>query len=134
MKPVMQTKLYSDIGSHHGNCVAACLASILEVPLWMVPSFENMFARRNQYWLDRVGQWVERMFGLEFHSDGVESISEDLVKLPEFYIACGPSPRGVDHAVIHSDGKLVHDPHFSGDGIKAITTIYWMMPTERAKS
>lgn len=40
-----------------------------------------------------------------------------------FYIAAGPSPRGVIHAVIYQNGKMVHDPHPSRDGILEIYSL-----------
>jgi hypothetical protein len=126
MIPVTQTKLYSDTGGHHGNCLAAVLASLLEIPLWMVPEFEGMIARRNEYWLDRVVEWVSRMFKEDFHYDSPANIHDNHIPLPEFYIARGQSPRGMDHAVIFSNGKLVHDPHPLGGGIGEVTMIYWI--------
>ena len=42
MKPVMQTKFTTEDMTVHGNCHAACIASILELPLEDVPAFEDM--------------------------------------------------------------------------------------------
>lgn len=36
MTPVMQSKLFAKDGIHAGNCFAAALASLLDLPLWMV--------------------------------------------------------------------------------------------------
>ena len=33
------------------------------------------------------------------------------------YTATGKSPRGVLHVVIYQDGKMIHDPHPSNDGL-----------------
>lgn len=111
--PVKQSKLYAQDGIHNGNCFAACLASLLDIPLWMVPPFEDMFARDD--WRQRVTQWLARqqltMTRTEDHQ--VEA-------MPEFYIANGKSARGVYHAVIYGGGQLVHDPHPSNDGIEAV--------------
>jgi hypothetical protein len=126
MTPVSQTKLYSDTGSHHGNCFAAVLASLLDIPLWMVPEFEGMFARRNKDWLERVDEWLNTMFGKDLNYDSPKHITDGCVSLPEFYIVGGQSSRGVEHAVIFSDGKMVHDPHPLGGGISKITRIYWI--------
>lgn len=111
MIPVKQSKLYAPDGIHNGNCLAAVLASMLELPLWMVPPFEDMFARHD--WDERVVEWLRRMFGLrQRRIDGHPSEG-----LPEFYMAIGPAARGVHHIVIYSGGKMVHDPHPSDAGL-----------------
>ncbi len=130
MTPVSQTKLYSDTGSHHGNCFAAVLASLLDIPLWMVPEFEGMFARRDTYWLQRVDEWLNTMFGKDLNYDLPKHVDECGVSLPEFYIVGGESSRGVEHAVIFSHGKMVHDPHPLGGGISKILMIYWIAQGE----
>lgn len=122
MKPVIQDKLYSPDGIGNGNCFPACLASLLEIPLWMVPPFDQMFARES--WGRRRGEWTRRMFGLEF----VRTDGHNLKLLPEFYIANGMSPRGVMHSTIYQDGKLVHDPHPIGGGITSVEYTYHLKP------
>lgn len=42
---------------------------------------------------------------------------------PCFFIATGGTERGDYHAVVYKDGKMWHDPHLSGEGIKEIDTI-----------
>ena len=127
MTPVMQSKLYAKDGIHNGNCLAACLASLLDLPLWMVPPFEDMFGRKDHW--DRPDEWLERVFNLEMVRVGGHPVEE----LPEFYIACGPGKRGVHHAVIYSNGVLVHDPHPSGDGILSVETCEYLEPMSEAK-
>lgn len=115
MKPVMQTKL---IGNelHLGNCLAACVASILEWPLWAVPAFED--ARRGLHMNHLLADWLE-LIGRELDwRDGHQFVPG------EFYIASGKSPRDVYHAVVYRDGVLVHDPHPSGAGIVSVERIY----------
>ena len=121
MKPVKQSKLYTNDGIHNGNCYAACLASLLEIPLWLVPPFDAMFGRGG--WRPRVDEWLSRMFGLELilHDD---EDGDDF--LPEFYMVSGESNRGVMHSVIFSKGKLIHDPHYSNEGIKEIQNCWYL--------
>lgn len=114
MKPVMQTKLYSKYGIGNGNCFAACLASMLELPLWMIPPFEEMFGRSTEHFMTRVDQWLDRMHGLKL----VRTEGHKVEDLPEYYIASGLSARKVYHSVIFSKGSLVHDPHYSNSGIE----------------
>lgn len=114
MTPIKQSKLWSPQGIHNGNCFEAALASLLDLPLWMVPPFSDMYGRNDFH--GRADEWLTRFFGMELeHVDG-----HPVETLPEFYIACGRSVRGVMHAVVYSAGKLVHDPHFSDTGIGAV--------------
>jgi hypothetical protein len=124
MIPVKQDKLYSKEGIGNGNCLAACLASLLEVPLWMVPPFDQMFGRDD--WRHRISEWLERMFGLTL----VRVSGHHPGGLPEFYIANGPSPRGVYHSTIFSRGALVHDPHYSDGGIKEVEWTWHLAPLD----
>ena len=114
MKPVMQSKLYREDAPMRGNCRAACIASLLEVPLWMVPAIEDM---RGDLQEERWHEWLDRLFRLELiRTQGADAPSS------EYYIACGPSPRSSDiyHSVIYSAGALVHDPHPSGAGVVSV--------------
>jgi hypothetical protein len=127
MKPVKQSKLWTPDAIHNGNCLAAAFASLLDLPLWMVPPWEDMFGR-GDYW-ERIDEWLGRMFGLEL----VVVDGHPIDQLPEFYMAVGPSPRGVHHAVIYSKGELVHDPHFSDGGIRSVETCRYLRAVEGAK-
>lgn len=120
MKPVKQDKLYSDDGIANGNCLAACYASLLEMPLWMVPPFDQMFGRGD--WNDRIDLWLVTLGYERAWTDNGNS--DDL---PEFYIAAGKSPRGVRHAVIYSKGFLVHDPHWSNEGVIKPDSFYYLI-------
>ncbi|HZR35499.1 MAG TPA: hypothetical protein VFA75_09000 [Nevskia sp.] len=120
MTPVKQSKLWTPDGIHNGNCLAAAYASLLDLPLWMVPPFEDMFGRHE--WSARIDEWLEQVHGLSReYVDG-----HPVEKLPEFYIAIGRSPRGVSHAVIYSKGEMVHDPHYSNSGIFKVDGCYYL--------
>ena len=123
MKPVKQDRLWSEEGIGNGNCLAACYASLLEMPLWMVPPFDQMFGRSD--WGHRIDEWLHR---LGYERVWLEGHQVD--KLPEFYIATGRSARGVRHAVIYSHGELAHDPHFSGTGIESVEDTYHLVRIE----
>lgn len=118
MIATFQSKLHLLDGIHNGNCFAACLASVMEIPLWMVPPFEDMFARDD--WRIRSNEWALRMFGGRF----VRTNGHESENMPEFYIANGLSARKVYHSVIYSDGVLVHDPHPSHAGIENVEWTY----------
>ena len=124
MTPVMQSKLWTPDAPLRGNCNAACLASLLDIPLWMVPPFEDMAGDLQS---ERRNEWLIRLFGYS-----LERIhGHEAARLPEFYIACGPSPRGdgrIYHAVVYRAGVLAHDPHPSGAGI---LDVEWTWHLER---
>jgi hypothetical protein len=125
MTPVNQTKLYAPDAIHNGNCFAACLATLLDLPLWMVPPFDDMFGRSD--WSARVDEWLTRMCALvRVRTDG-----HVLDRLPEFYMASGLSPRGVRHSVIYSNGALVHDPHPSRAGIASVEWTWHLEPVQQ---
>lgn len=123
MTPVKQNVLYAKDGIGHGNCCAACLASLLDLPLWMVPPFEQMFGR-DQHFIGRANKWLERFFKVTI----VRRSEHDPAQLPPFYIANGLSPRGVYHSVIYSRGALVHDPHYSDAGIEKVEWTWHLEP------
>lgn len=142
MTPIKQTLLYDENSTGNGNCVAACYASLLDIPLWMVPPFESMHGRPDR--TTRINFWFQHVHKVELivifdvnrpeHQDDEDKAN--LAALPEFYIAMGPSPRGDavtrgHHAVVYSAGKMVHDPHFSNDDILEVTRIEYLRPVPR---
>jgi hypothetical protein len=114
MSPVNQTRLYSVDGIGNGDCFAACLASLLDLPLWMVPPFDQMFGRSD--WRGRIDEWLLRMFDLTM----LRTEGHQHLLLPEFYIANGPAARGVHHSTIYREGEMVHDPHPAKSGLIAV--------------
>ncbi|HSX22534.1 MAG TPA: hypothetical protein VLE97_07160 [Gaiellaceae bacterium] len=101
MKRVDQTTY----GIDDGNCFPACVASILEIPLESVP---QVFGPSPDFL-----RWL-----------GDRGLSATLYKADNFVprgyaIAAGPSMRfaGRLHACVVYDGAVVHDPHFSREGL-----------------
>jgi hypothetical protein len=118
MKPIDQTTF----GKGDGNCMAACVASVLEIPLEEIPDIRG----------DR--QYAVLAVWLASRGLGMLSLGFDK-PLPTdckgawpwgtgFTIMGGKSPRGdFEHAVIGHHGRMVHDPHPSRAGIENITSI-----------
>lgn len=106
-----------------GNCVAACIATLLELPLSEVPHFIEFgitwgdsedvksVSAGNAWWammlgfLAGKGLWVEQL----------PDVDSGLPR--ERLLVAGMSPRGVMHQVIYRDGVLWHDPHPSRGGV-----------------
>ncbi len=64
-----------------------------------------------------------------------------IVKIDEYikdnpdtpYLAGGMSSRGVSHVVVYMNGKLLHDPHPSNEGLVKIDNYRYLMPCNDAE-
>lgn len=120
MIPVLQDVFYVPglpEDEQRGNCWPSCLASIMERPLAEVPGFFGSdWWSRSQAWVESQG-WEILFFPLEY--DMWREKFDDFLEPDEYYIMSGGSPRGpFHHVVIYQNGKMVHDPHFSQDGVQ----------------
>lgn len=119
MKPVMQT-----ITGSSGNCMSACLASILELPIEVVPNFFDAGPDDSDWW-NALRAWL-RQFGLGIITLTFESPAQwTNLRLAGYHIVSGPSPRleGMHHATVWHAGQMVHDPHPDGTGIAKPETL-----------
>jgi len=111
-----------------GNCYAAAIASMLELPLSEVPNVEVLFHIEGGFWsqvmhafLNSVGYELYcnddyRVFhDPEYRKEEREQLIESLKD--NYYMVSGMSPRGVNHIVIYQNGRMVHDPHPTREGI-----------------
>jgi hypothetical protein len=134
MVPVTQTKVVvkNSNGEYvvRGNCYAAAIASIMELPIEEVPNVEVFFHMSSDYW-----QEVMLIF---INSKGWDLCSDDRFKVfhdgtfgldkgnrsqyleeckDKYYLVTGKSARGVLHICVYKNGKLVHDPHPTKEGL-----------------
>lgn len=129
MKKVMQTSF----GYPHGNCHAACVASILELPLEDMPVIKP--GSVSTFWQE----WEEYLNGIGYATITI-TIRDGFVA-KGWQILGGKSPRGlvteegkpVYHSVVGKDGELVHDPNpcglfFGGNVAEEVTILYRMDP------
>ncbi len=101
MKPVNQTKMTPP----DGNCFAACVASILELPLKEVP---NYITTEGTWW-GKWNKWLKPrgLYLLEVAKGNPET--EEFVK--GYHIITGSSFSGDwNHSVVGFNGEIVHDP------------------------
>lgn len=100
MKPVDQLFLVDRDG--HGDCLRACVASVLELPSDCVPDF-SLFGEN---WLSALALFCKVDLIVPNEASG-------------YWIAGGLSPRGNDirHSVVYRDFDLAHDPHPSRAGL-----------------
>lgn len=106
MKKVNQT-----IFGQHGNCFAACLASLLELPIENVPNFHAM---GKAAWLPTCRDWLKQ-FGLfpiiHAMKHNFDYVDEYLIDCGGIHIAGGFTATGNPHSVIHQGRTLIHDPN-----------------------
>ena len=137
MKPQDMTELHNPPSSI-GDCMRACVASILEVESATLPHFGR--------WVDegasvdemhqRMREYLREHFGFDLLTLDPQACNPKL--LPAGYcVACGESPRfkGVYHDVVwfmdEMGGHLVHDPHPSRDGIVGpVVQVQYYVPVE----
>ncbi len=123
MKPVSQTLF----GDKIGNCFAACIASLLELPINEVPNF---CAYPADSWTEKLDEWLAArgLFSVEVRLDPEKPVLYP-VPVGVFCILTGPSPRGSFlHSVIGGSVRcgeqhgfeIVHDPHPSGAGFGGV--------------
>lgn len=114
-----QTKLHDPAKGIKGNCMVACYANVLDIPISSCPAFEELFSckKPNGFWWDAVVLWWKLM-GYDY---GCVETHEQAIELANggYYFVSGKSPRFPDsyHLVIYRDGKLEFDPHPDGTGL-----------------
>jgi hypothetical protein len=123
----------SDDPQRMGNCVSACVASLLSRPLEEVPHFGEEGLALGDTLEDGVGHgvaWRAMMLGY-MAANGyapVELDDVDQAEPGEYLFVAGLSPRGVMHQVIYRDGLLWHDPHPSHDGLVDVREVLAWRP------
>ena len=128
MIPVIQTKVvvYNTKGDMvvRGNCYAACIASLLEIPITEVPNIETLYGIDDSYYYSVLTKWLEHLgYDLSadnrftcFHGDETKKEYKPILK-DKYYLVSGKSARGVQHVCVYQNGKMVHDPHPTKEGL-----------------
>ena len=130
MIPVDQDRF----GLPDGNCLAACVASLLELPLAEVPHFAGERWRADlDEWLRARGLWA-----LMFVPGAATSLAEASAWLDAtvsgFCIVSGQAARGLLHATVWRGGDLVHDPHPDRAGLLDVEDVIVLVPIDPARS
>lgn len=107
----MQT-IFDDV---YGDCLRACVASILGFPIEEMPNFWEQTQDISEFWNLNNG-WLMENYGFKILS--FQLLPKDRHVIDGLLcVACAKSPRAdTDHAVVWQDG-LVHDPHPSNAGL-----------------
>lgn len=133
MKPVDQTVLSKPDENVWGNCLEACVASLLEIPIEDVPNFGIDSGWFGRYLAFIREQGYEMPSHFHFPGGFPFGAGPDLgVGVDGCFIAAGPSPRQLHfgdgaplyHAVIvDASGNVVHDPHPSRAGVLRVEEV-----------
>ena len=115
-----------------GNCMAACLASILDKPLQDIPDFIGILENvpdneRHIVFHDAIDDYLDSI-GYERTFHPYSTAYNRFSGVDEYYIVTGTSPRGYSHAVVYCNGKPYHDPHPDGTFLTEITGIQYILP------
>lgn len=117
--PVSQTRF-----GREGNCLAACVSTILGVPLETV----DMSAATDSEWFATLNA---QLSPLGWHALTC-SVSHTYALPPDvIHIRAGIGPRGGMHAVVYEGSTLVHDPHPDGGGINSTAYAILLLPRWR---
>ena len=133
---VDQTIFASD-PNRKGNCVAACVATALDLPLDQVPHFIEFgiaYGDTDDYSAVSCGNaWWAMLLGFMAGKGlwPVELASVTDGEPGEALFVAGKSSRGVMHQVLYRDGVLWHDPHPSREGVDEIVEVLAFRPLSR---
>lgn len=105
----------------YGNCLATCIAGILNLQPEMVPNIEIFYCAGDSkldapMWLDVINIWLLKKHNMLLH----KTTDKNLLPQRDYFIARGVSPRGSRHCIIMSKTFPAHDPHPSREGLVEI--------------
>jgi hypothetical protein len=126
MIPVKQTIIHNP-PEVNGNCFAAVIASILEMPIEDVLPVQDRFDQQDWhielfYWLKERG-WLWRYapeFKMMFTEGKIPAGTTHETFKDKPYFVTGKTNRfegKVDHVCIYMNGQLIHDPHPDNAGL-----------------
>jgi hypothetical protein len=140
MTPVDQDRFTPVDLSDNGNCLSACLASIMDLPLSEVPHFAGMgdkwfepfmqFLSKHQYTFR--GMYFFTSSNPEVRKPGTwEQLTAACPGVDGYFVCGGTSHRehvANGHAVVYnSQGVMVHDPHPNRNGLKELQDAYMIV-------
>lgn len=106
-------------GHPAGDCLRACVASLLDLDLDAVPHFvqyvEHPAGTDSHLW------WWALVGFCSAHGWKIRYAPEPEPAPGGWALADGMSPRGHMHVVVACDGIVVHDPHPSGAGLVSVS-------------
>jgi hypothetical protein len=137
LKPVFQTRIGDGRnGTPHGNCVAACYASLFECGIDEIPELSDPEVAPNQI-LAEEAFLAARGLALLYVHVGCQQYQP--APLPAYvtpdtwHMISGTSPRKCGHRVVGRGGEMVHDPHPDGGGLVDVRGYVFLVPLDPAR-
>lgn len=127
MIPVTQTREGSS-----GDCIAACIASILNLPLDQIPDVNGqVFKSIGGPWWVRLDDALHSL-GYGILVMNVKSLHTICPCPGSVCILLGKSIRGVGHAVVGKitdsiETEMIHDPHWDRTGLITVEHVMWLV-------
>lgn len=108
-----------------GNCLQACVATILDLPMQEVPDFIRAHGPR---WFMALRTWLRPRGKHAVYVSTLNSLISHVYPHELPWIGIGDGPRGVRHAVVCLHKEIVHDPHPSREGLAEIEDALIIVP------
>lgn len=134
MKHVLQTVRETEVG----NCLNACLASILEIPLESVADF-HLIPDNGEWWI-AVQEWAKSVGFQLLYIPLTPHVT--FFQMPEepLCIGVGRTLKGNPHAVVgqmrggldNMDFMQLHDP-MDNNGIENVDAVIYLIPLQPEK-
>lgn len=121
MSLVFQTKF--NRAHENGNCLRACVASVLGIDIDSMPAFEDMDG----------GAWKRALVDWAKCSGYVLNVYSGDVAVNSPYLAIGLTSLGGKHCCVYKKGVLIHDPDPSGDGLIDVKNTILVSKAEGSK-
>lgn len=123
MKRVYQTRFDTE-----GNCLQACLATVLGMSLEEVPDFVADVPA-DMVWTDSLRAWLHHKgFGLMIADISNDCDMERLLPFGVCLVGGKTSRGSVQHEVVYLNGKLWHDPYPEGNGLTQLCDMFLIFP------
>lgn len=119
MISVKQTKFGKE-----GNCLAACLASLLEVDINLFPDI----SQEPSLWLSKINKYLIAEYELYLFPITLSDLEEAFQIMEDtIFIGSGYSNRGLFHATLWKNGKMIFDSHPDNTGIKKLESLDFLV-------
>lgn len=107
-----------------GNCLATCVAMLLDVPVSQVPNFIAHKGKTFDLLADFIGKRGYKFDGFWYHPPA--DWANKFKGVDGYAIIGGPSPRPYvnAHAVIYKNGLPYFDPHMDDTFTLGVTRVY----------
>ena len=124
MKQVEQTIL----NPPDGNCFAACVASILELPISVVPNFRSASSQWWYQWQTWLGPRNLAFIGWPHPIAPDSDVVSDILRGYSICTIRYETPRGgLNHSVVCLNGEMVWNPHPLRDTVQHDSILDWVV-------